>query len=75
MILQAAADLDLDLLRSAIIGDSAEDVVAGAAAGIGLRIRIGPKNAIATADRPAHEVVTNLEEALAFLRYQLRSEK
>jgi D-glycero-D-manno-heptose 1,7-bisphosphate phosphatase len=75
MILQAAADLDLDLLRSAIIGDSAEDVVAGAAAGIGLRIRIGPQNAIATADRPAHEVVTNLEEALALLRYQLRLEK
>jgi D-glycero-D-manno-heptose 1,7-bisphosphate phosphatase len=75
MILQAAADLDLDLLRSAIIGDSTDDVVAGAAAGIGLRIRIGTRDAIATADRPDHEVVTGLAEALALLRLQLRSKK
>src|SRR5262245_5521740 len=73
MILQAAADLDLDLLRSAIIGDSTDDVVAGAAAGIGLRIRIGSRDAIATADRSDHEVVTSLAEALALLRFQLRS--
>ena len=77
MILQAAADFDLDLLRSAIIGDSIEDIVAGQAAGIGLRIRIGTSNAATTADRPAmaHEVVTNLAEALALLRFQTRAER
>ena len=77
MILQAAADLDLDLPRSAIIGDSTEDIVAGQAAGIGLCIRIGTSNAAATADRPAmaHEVVTNLADALALLRFRSRAER
>src|SRR5262245_18664182 len=77
MILQAAADFDLDLLRSAIIGDSTEDIVAGQAAGIGLRIRIGTSNAATTADRQAmaHEVVTNLAEALALLRFRIRAER
>jgi D-glycero-D-manno-heptose 1,7-bisphosphate phosphatase len=73
MILQAAADLDLDLMRSAIIGDSTDDMMAGAAAGIGLCIRLRSRNPITAADRAAHEVV-NLAEALALLRSWLRSE-
>lgn len=74
MILQAAADLDLDLLRSAIIGDSTDDMVAGAAAGVGLCIRLGSRNPNATVDRATHEVVINLAEALALLRSRLGSE-
>ena len=38
MILQAAADLDLDLAGSAMIGNSLSDMEAAAAAGVGLRI-------------------------------------
>ena len=34
MILQAASDLALDLSRSALVGDGADDIVAAAAAGI-----------------------------------------
>ena len=75
MILQAAADLDLDLLRSAIIGDSTDDMVAGAGAGVGLCIRLRSRNPITAADRAAHKVVINLAEALAFLRSRLRLER
>jgi D-glycero-D-manno-heptose 1,7-bisphosphate phosphatase len=74
MILQAAADLDLDLPRSAIIGDSTDDMVAGAAAGVGLCIRLRSRNPITAADRAAHKVVINLAEALALLRSRHRLE-
>ncbi len=40
MILQAAADLNLDLSRSVLIGDKFDDIEAAAAAGVPLRIRI-----------------------------------
>jgi D-glycero-D-manno-heptose 1,7-bisphosphate phosphatase len=75
MILQAASDLDLDLPRSAIIGNSSSDIEAAAAAGIGLRIRIGPSDAATTPGGPTHEVVSNLAEARTLLRSQLRSER
>jgi D-glycero-D-manno-heptose 1,7-bisphosphate phosphatase len=66
MILQAAADLDVDLARSAIIGDRPSDMVAGAAAGIGLRILLGTPDA---AETPSlHHVVADLAQALALLR-------
>jgi D-glycero-D-manno-heptose 1,7-bisphosphate phosphatase len=71
MILQAAADLDLDLGRSAIIGDAMSDIEAGAAAGIGLRIRIGVPD-----DRPGmqlHEVAADLHAALDLLRARAAS--
>jgi D-glycero-D-manno-heptose 1,7-bisphosphate phosphatase len=69
MILQAASDLDLDLARSAIIGDAMSDIEAGAAAGIGLCIRVGSRDP--ERDVPPHEVVANLSEAvLAMLRAQ-----
>ena len=74
MILQAASDLDLDLPRSAIIGNSSSDIEAAAAAGIALRIRIGSSDAAATPDLPAHKVVSNLAEARTLLRSQLQSE-
>ncbi|MGN6108554.1 MAG: D-glycero-alpha-D-manno-heptose-1,7-bisphosphate 7-phosphatase [Kofleriaceae bacterium] len=41
LLLQAAAELELDLPRSIMIGDKASDVVAGRAAGCGHTIRYG----------------------------------
>jgi beta-phosphoglucomutase-like phosphatase (HAD superfamily) len=45
MLLQAASDLGLDPVRCAILGDKMSDMEAGAAAGIGLRVLIGPRDA------------------------------
>jgi D-glycero-D-manno-heptose 1,7-bisphosphate phosphatase len=67
MLLQAVADLALDPARCAILGDKMSDMEAGAAAGVGLRILIGSRDA--TGERaPPHEVVADLAEALAVLR-------
>jgi D-glycero-D-manno-heptose 1,7-bisphosphate phosphatase len=68
MLLQAAAEFDLDLARSAIIGDQMSDIEAGIAAGIGLRILVGCHNAAASAHAPSHELAADLDEALALLR-------
>jgi D-glycero-D-manno-heptose 1,7-bisphosphate phosphatase len=68
MILQAASDLDLDLARSAILGDQMSDVEAGAAAGVGLRILVGPRAGEGDEGAPSHEVVADLDEGLALLR-------
>jgi D-glycero-D-manno-heptose 1,7-bisphosphate phosphatase len=70
MLLQAASDLRVDPARCAIIGDKLSDMEAGAAAGIGLRILLGPRE-----DKRAelgHEVVADLGEALALLRARFR---
>ncbi len=69
MILQAAADFSLDLARSAIIGDALSDIEAGAAAGVGLRIRIGAHDD--DVEEPPHHVAADLAEALALLRAHL----
>jgi histidinol phosphatase-like enzyme len=45
MLLQAASDLKLDPARCAILGDKRSDMEAGAAAGVGLRVLIGPRDA------------------------------
>jgi D-glycero-D-manno-heptose 1,7-bisphosphate phosphatase len=68
MLLQAASEFNLDLARSAILGDKMSDIEAGAAAGIGVRILVGPYNRVRRASAPAHELATNLHEALALLR-------
>ena len=68
MILQAASDLGLDLASSAIVGDKMSDVEAGAAAGVGLRILVGPQDSSCREGAPTHEVVANLGEALTLLR-------
>jgi D-glycero-D-manno-heptose 1,7-bisphosphate phosphatase len=69
MILQAAADLDLDLSRSCLIGDRLSDMEAAAAAGIPERIRLVPAGAIAADTAgPSHRTARNLADALALLR-------
>jgi D-glycero-D-manno-heptose 1,7-bisphosphate phosphatase len=45
MLLQAASDLELDPARCAILGDKMSDMEAGAAARVGLRVLIGPRDA------------------------------
>src|SRR5262249_6662606 len=66
MLLQAASDLGLDPARCAILGDKMSDMEAGAAAGIGLRVLIGPGNAKIGELR--YEGVADLREALALFR-------
>ena len=68
MILQAAADLNLDLPRSALLGDKISDIEAGASAGIPLRIRIDAEGTSPAAGDPPHLVVPTLAEALSVLR-------
>ena len=68
MILQAAADLGLDLSRSVLIGDRLSDIEAAAAAGIPLRIRLDPLGTPADPAGPPHRVARTLPEALSILR-------
>jgi D-glycero-D-manno-heptose 1,7-bisphosphate phosphatase len=68
MILQAAADLGLDLAHSAIMGDTMSDIEAGAAAGIGLRVLLGSRPSRVGEGAPTHEVVADLAQALVLLR-------
>ena len=72
MILQAAADFELDLPGSVLIGDSMSDIEAAAAAGVGTRIRLDPDGTPPVAGVAAHEVARNLAEALAMLRAHAR---
>ena len=68
MILQASADLNLDLSRSILIGDKVSDIEAAASAGIALRIRLDPQGMPPDPSVPPHRVVRSLPEALALLR-------
>jgi D-glycero-D-manno-heptose 1,7-bisphosphate phosphatase len=66
MLLQAAADLDLDLARSWTIGDKESDIEAGRAAGVGTLVRYDP---LAPAVRRCHDfwVVPRLADAAVLL--------
>ena len=66
MLLQAAADLGLDLARSWTVGDKDRDIAAGRAAGIGTLVRYDP-HAPAVARRGDHWVVPHLAEVTALL--------
>ena len=68
MILQAAADLDLDLSRSVLIGDRLSDIEAAAAAGIPVRIRLDPLGTRPIRPARRTSVVRTLPEALSILR-------
>jgi D-glycero-D-manno-heptose 1,7-bisphosphate phosphatase len=74
MILQAAADYDLDLPHSVLIGDSMSDIQCAAAAGIGIRIRLDPLGAAPAPDAPAHEVRRDLGEVLSYLRVCVKAD-
>jgi D-glycero-D-manno-heptose 1,7-bisphosphate phosphatase len=73
MLLQAAADLDLDLPRSALIGDRIDDILAGTQAGVALLIRMVPHPRAPDAGDPPHLVVRTPSEALSVLRRNLLS--
>jgi D-glycero-D-manno-heptose 1,7-bisphosphate phosphatase len=68
MVLQAAADLNLDLAASALIGDKLDDMAAAAAAGVPLRIRVDASRVNPPGGGPPHLVVHDLAAALAVLR-------
>jgi len=68
MLLQAAADLDLDLPRSVLVGDTIDDILAGAHAGVGLCIRMNGHRKPLGSGIPPHLVVSTLPEAVSVLR-------
>jgi D-glycero-D-manno-heptose 1,7-bisphosphate phosphatase len=72
MILQAAADLDLNLAGSAMVGNSLDDMKAASAAGVGLRVLLGSCDDITALDGPMQEIVTDLAAALALLRARMQ---
>jgi D-glycero-D-manno-heptose 1,7-bisphosphate phosphatase len=68
MFLQAAADLSLDLSSSVSVGDKPADVVAAAAAGVPLRIRLDREHRPDDPSLPSSIVVRDLGEALTYLK-------
>lgn len=68
MFLQAASDFGISLIDSVLIGDRMSDIEAAAAAGIGVRIRVGDQANGGTRQVPPHTAVPDLEAALALLR-------
>jgi D-glycero-D-manno-heptose 1,7-bisphosphate phosphatase len=72
MILQAAAEFDIDLERSTLLGDRETDVQAGVAAGVGCNLLYRP-NVGESADlsTTATSVVTRLTDAVPFLEARL----
>ena len=72
MILQAAAEFDVDLPMSVLIGDKETDVRAGVAAGVGCNLLLAPSRAPAPESTAATAVVGSLADALVFLRRILR---
>ena len=61
MILQAAAEFDVDLARSVLVGDMATDLQAGEAAGVGRNLLYRPLEA------PAPGRIARLADAAAYL--------
>jgi len=70
-LLQAAADLDLDLPRSFVVGDRWTDVDAGEAVGArGVLVRTGHGRESERQSRPSAVVADNLIEAVAWILRQ-----
>jgi D-glycero-D-manno-heptose 1,7-bisphosphate phosphatase len=67
MLLQAAADLGLDLSRSWCVGDKMQDIEAGRAAGVGTLVLFDPA-APTTERNEDYWIVPRLAEATALLR-------
>lgn len=73
MLRAAAAEMDLDLTRSWMVGDQPSDVGAGRAAGCRtILIRSGPATHDAKADSPDH-IAVNIREAAAMIRKSHRT--
>jgi D-glycero-D-manno-heptose 1,7-bisphosphate phosphatase len=72
MILQAAADLSLDLARSWTVGDQPGDIEAGRAAGVGTLVRYDP-SAMRVERRDDLWIVPRLADVVALL--ELEGEK
>lgn len=66
MILQARAELGLDLASSVLIGDKASDIQAGIAAGIGQNLLFAPQRT-EELDGLDYETIVTLHEALPYL--------
>jgi len=67
MILQARAELDLNLAGSVLIGDKASDIQAGIAAGVGRNLLFAPQR-IEELDGVDYEAIATLQEALPYLK-------
>ncbi len=67
MLLQAKADLDLDLARSVLIGDKASDIKAGIAAGVERNLLLAPER-LAELDGLEYQTIATLHEALPYLK-------
>jgi D-glycero-D-manno-heptose 1,7-bisphosphate phosphatase len=67
MILQAQADMGLNLARSALVGDKASDIEAGLAAGVGLNLLLAGRYPAQATGLPRTRPVANLAEATRHL--------
>lgn len=65
MLLQAAADLDIDLANSIMVGDKASDMEAARAAGLKIRLCLGPDH-----EAQGGSAIQHLAEVLPFLAAQ-----
>jgi D-glycero-D-manno-heptose 1,7-bisphosphate phosphatase len=63
MILQARAELGLDLRRSVLVGDKDSDIAAGLAAGVGLNLLLSGRYPSKAAGLPRTRPVADLAEA------------
>lgn len=64
MLLDAAAELGIDLGRSILVGNNETDILAGKAAGVGLNLLFAPDGAASTG---ADHVLAALRDALTFI--------
>lgn len=67
MILQAAQELDIELLNSILVGDKNSDIQAGLAAGVGCNLLYRPGQLISSNPLGVTEVISSLQEVLPFL--------
>ncbi len=71
MILQAAVDFGLDLVRSVLVGDRETDIQAGVNAGVGCNLLYLPeRSSVADTTTVATSIVSRIFDVLAFLNAQ-----
>lgn len=76
MILQAAAEFDIDMGRSVLVGDKETDIVAGLAAGVGCNLlyRRGEEFGPSTASTVANSAIGRLADVVPFLKARVAEE-